>query len=96
MPFVQPHSKLKTDIFVKHEGYCAIKFLSDKAKQWAHNAKIPNNLDPYSEKGFCGKPIWNNTTKNGLYEYGATLQAYEAITKAAIKERDFNIESEFY
>ncbi len=52
------------DVFIKDEGYAAVKFLSDKAKEIAHSLGISNCL----QNSLSWKSVWNKDTKEGSYE----------------------------
>lgn len=80
------------DVYIKHEGYAAVKFMSPKAKQWACNNRIPNSLD-YFGKEFCGSPVWNPETPSGLYNCSLSWAQAAKLTKRMRKE-GFIVESE--
>ena len=82
MPFVEPYTKEEVDIFVKQEGYHDIKFLTQKAKEWAHEAEIPNALARFGMT-FCGKPVWYFGMNEGQYQYGAIESDAIQILRAA-------------
>ena len=76
------------DVFIKDEGYAAVKFLSDKAKEIACELGIPNSLQAFGDT-FCGKPIWNKNTKKGMYESSLDLcevnRAIQVLTDKGLK-----------
>ena len=86
-------NKLEVDVFIKHEGYAAIKFLTDKSKQWAHDSKVPNSLNEFGDT-FCGQPVWNPNTKKGLYTIGVKVSKLKSVV-ASMKKANLVIESEF-
>lgn len=81
------------DVYIKHEGYADIKFLTNKAKETAHKLGIANSLTSFG-KTFCGQPVWNPTTKKGLYTIGVKVSALKRICKE-LKKNGLVIESEF-
>lgn len=84
------------DVYIKNEGYADVKFLTDKAKNWAHNNEIPNGLLEIlhdDETTFCGKPVWTPETKVGLYKTGVKLSCIPGLVKA-MKSAGLKVESE--
>ena len=80
------------DVYIKDEGYAAVKFLSDKAKEIAFSLGIPNCLQDLGDT-FCGKPIWNKDTKKGMYECSFDVCEVGKLTQT-LTDKGLEIESE--
>lgn len=81
------------DVYIKDEGFADIKFLTDKAKEVAHRLGIPNQVQSIGDT-FCGKPVWNETTKKGIYSCGFGLSDLKKVVKA-LTDQGLEINSEF-
>jgi len=74
----QNKTQKETDVYIKDEGYADVKFLSLKAKKWAHENNIPNSLEHFGEN-FCGKSIWYPGMKEGLYNTSCFLSKLKQL-----------------
>jgi len=81
------------DIFIKDEGYAAVKFLSDRAKEVAFSLGISNTLAQFGDT-FCGNPVWNETTRKGVYACGFRLSHLKSVV-ADFEAAGLVIDSEF-
>lgn len=82
----------KLDIYIKDEGYAAIKFLTLRAKVWAHASGYSNTLRQYG-KFFCKKLVWYPGMKEGLYNCGIPVSRVENFIRET-KEMGLIIKSE--
>jgi len=79
------------DVFIKDEGYQDVRFVSKKAKQWAHKNKIPNDWEGISKDCFDAK-----TKKMGLYARSVRLSNKGIHEFISIMENDgLKVASEF-
>lgn len=83
---------MKYDVYIKDEGYADVKFISLKAKEWAHKNKVPNSLESFG-KEFCGRSVWYPGMKEGLYTVGIKLGKLGSFIKN-MKKAGLKIESE--
>ena len=77
------------DVFIKDEGYAAVKFLSDKAKEIADNLGMPNSL----QNSPSWKPVWNKDTKKGSYESCLDLSEVDKVIQI-LTNKGLKVESE--
>ena len=85
----------KLDVFIKHEGYADIKFLTKKAKDWAVKHSYPNGLAEFAKEGFCGKPVFVSDVQDGMYQLGIDARSVKRVTKQ-MQAAGLVVESEFY
>lgn len=85
-------SKTKIDVFIKDEGYGDVKFLTDKAKEWAHQNKVSNSLHAFG-KTFCGKEVWYPENRKGLYKHGTVLSDLKGLIED-MEDAELIVESE--
>lgn len=81
------------DVYIKDEGYAAVKFLSDKAKEIADSLGIPNHLQEIGDTSACGNPIWSKNTKKGMYECSFDLCEINKIIQV-LTSKGLKVESE--
>ena len=84
---------MKTDVFIKDEGYADIRLQSTKIKQFCTDQGFVNQLESFGDT-FCGQPVWSEKSPKGVFKLVA--KAHEAKEVANLfEENGFTVESEF-
>lgn len=83
---------MKTDVYIKNEGYADIRLKSDKIKKFAYEQGFENDLEMFDSWG--GEPIWSPETQVGAFKASVDGSAGVEVTKL-FESAGFNVESEF-
>lgn len=83
---------MKTDFYIKDEGYADVKVLSNKAKIFCDGKGYDNDLLDIGDT-YCGQPVWKPGMTQGMYQFGIKKSQVNRFIKM-VEENKFTVESE--
>jgi len=85
---------MKTDVFIKNEGYADIRLRSDKIKRFCTEQGFYNQLEQMGDT-FCDEPVWTKKSPKGVFHMAVKTRAEAKEVGKYFEENGFKVESEF-